>query len=147
MQGEGIGTEGTTDDLLIEELSDELVLSALDDWSSVAELNSEIHEAQKRHRIELSDNDRVDLGLKVLERCLAKGWIVLGKLHVDGFERWNLGRAQELARVELSWRGQEDQLAAFGPWIEATTLGEKRAAGVRDDVLRRVGWVPEVTDE
>ena len=153
---------------IINDVVDDVLVGGADDWVHLPELTFKLTRNATHHGIELNEEDKVDLSLKVIYKVLTQGLMVAGDLPKsdpavsDAMRRrdwealrklrdsspkhlvaWALEPAAAYEQIEREWR-LHDRAYKLGEgcWLENTDTGNERGLAMRDEVNHRFNRPP-----
>ena len=123
-------TDGTLRSVELDQVIDGLLVSGLDDWVMLTQVESAVRRAATT---ETSDQI-VDLTVDVVAAMLEGDLVVVGTVREPaGFEPWGTASAEAVTRIRSEWRGLGRPLEMGDIcWVSNTALGDQRASNVRE---------------
>jgi hypothetical protein len=125
---------------VIQEMIDDLVLRATDDWVMLVEVEEVVKRNAARNGLVLDVLARITTGLELIRRGNEVGLVIPGDV-IDtspGFVPWDMSLPDALERIEREWRAAGDNLQIGDVcWLANTPAGDVYAQVVRNRVDAR----------
>lgn len=131
------------DGAAMQQMIDDLVVRASEDWVMLTEVDWIVKNHLSRHDADVSVESRVDVGLDILSRVFQCGLMRAGTVsdQPPGFEPWDGAWPEVISRIERGWRERVGSLQMGDVcWLANTASGDSRAEAVRTEVNERARW-------
>jgi hypothetical protein len=119
---------------VIQEMVDNLVLRAADDWIMLVEVDDVVRSGAAKYGLGLDGPARIRTGVELIRRGSEAGFIRPGNV-IDappGFIPWDVDLPDALERIERGWQAAGEHLQLGDVcWLENSPTGDAHAEVVR----------------